>query len=207
MTNTKKLILFTRYPEAGKTKTRLIPALGEEGAAALQREMTEHSLRQVQPLLSQLSLQLDIQFAGGNEALMRDWLGTELQYTPQAAGDLGQRLQTAFSQAFAQGMQRVVIMGIDCPDLDANLIKQAFEKLATVDLVLGEAEDGGYYLIGLRRLIPALFTGIAWGTSSVLATTMEKAKAAGCAIATLPVLNDIDYPEDLVLWEKHKMGG
>ncbi|MDB9313000.1 TIGR04282 family arsenosugar biosynthesis glycosyltransferase [Spirulina sp. CS-785/01] len=198
---TTKLIIFTRYPEAGKTKTRLIPALGKDGAAQLQQEMTEHSLRQVTPLLTQPSLQVEIQFAGGNKGLMEDWLGANWCYTPQTEGDLGQKLETAFAQAFAQGIERVVIMGIDCPDLSADLLNQAFEQLKTVDLVLGEAEDGGYYLIGLRRMIPGLFTGVAWGTSTVFATTLEKAKTEGCDYATLPVLNDIDYPEDLPLWE------
>jgi uncharacterized protein len=197
----ERLIVFTRYPEAGKTKTRLIPVLGAEGAAQLQGQMTEHTLAQVQKCDRALSI--EIHFAGGTRQQMQEWLGMSWSYREQTQGDLGQRMVAAFARAFADGMERAVIIGIDCPDLNANLIGEAFEELRTCDLVLGRAADGGYYLIGLRQPIPELFQGIHWGTSQVLQQTVAIAERSGCAIAYLPLLHDVDYPADLATWEKY----
>lgn len=195
MTESSKetLIIFTRYPEAGKTKTRLISALGEEGAAQLQKKLTEHTLNEV----SQLPVNLRIYFAGGNQKLMSDWLGNRYQYYPQSSGDLGKRLLAALKESFSQQIERIVMIGIDCPDLSADLIDNAFQKLKENDLVLGKAEDGGYYLIGLDGFYPQLFQGIDWGTHVVLQQTVAVAETLGLSISYLPILNDIDTPEDL----------
>jgi hypothetical protein len=194
------LIVFTRYPEPGKTKTRLIPVLGAEGAATLQRKMTENQLAEVKELQAFYSLSVEVHFAGGNEQLMQNWLGSNLIYRRQSEGDIGCRMASAFQASFAAGMNGVVIIGIDCPDLNAQLIAQAFQALCQHDLVLGPAQDGGYYLIGLRRLIPELFTGISWSTAEVLQQTLSIAQKLELAVALLPLLSDIDRPEDLSIW-------
>jgi rSAM/selenodomain-associated transferase 1 len=106
-------------------------------------------------------------------------------------------MASAFEACFAAGRGRAVIIGVDCPDLNAQLILKAFEALEQHDLVLGPAEDGGYYLIGLNRLIGELFVGVSWGTSVVRQQTVEIAKKLDLAIAFLPLLNDIDNPQDL----------
>ncbi len=201
---TETLIVFTRYPEPGKTKTRMIPALGAEGAANLQRQLTEHTLKQVKKLQSIRSVSLEFHFAGGNQQLMKEWLGENLTYYPQQTGDLGERMHSAFAQAFAAGINRVVTIGIDCPDIDESLLNQAFELLKQKDLVLGSAEDGGYYLIGLSRLIPELFVGIDWGSDRVSRQTTNIAKKLGLEFDYLTTLNDIDRPEDLYIWEKYQ---
>ncbi|NEP43068.1 MAG: glycosyltransferase [Okeania sp. SIO2H7] len=191
------LIIFTRYPEAGKTKTRLIPALGAEGAADFQRRMTEETVTKVGQLVAVCPLSLEVRFAGGNLALMESWLGSDLSYKEQGSGDLGDRMKLAFQTAFNSGIKRAVIIGIDCPGLNVEILQQAFEKLEENDLVLGPAEDGGYYLIGLRRLIPELFRGINWGTDRVREQTVAIAQSLHLAISYLPQLPDIDRPEDL----------
>lgn len=196
------LIVFTRYPEPGKTKTRLIPVLGAEGAATLQRQMTEHTLAQVKELQSERLVSAIICFAGGNQQLMQNWLGTCFDYQPQGDGDLGRRMAIAFETTLEAGTQSVVIIGSDCPDLNAQLMMQAFQALEQHDLVLGPARDGGYYLIGLRRLIPELFTGISWSTTEVLQQTMNIAQKLELAVASLPLLSDVDRPEDLPLWKQ-----
>ena len=109
------LIIFTRYPEPGKTKTRLIPALGITGAANLQRQMTEHTLKQVNKFLKQSSISVEIRFAGGDSQLMQNWLGADIIYQPQGEGDLGQRMVRSLSYGFTSGAERVVIIGTDCP--------------------------------------------------------------------------------------------
>jgi uncharacterized protein len=200
------LIIFTRYPEPGKAKTRLIPALGAEGAAALHREMTEQTLTEVRHLQKLRSVAVEVRFTGGDLfespargcAQMQAWLGTDLSYSPQQSGDLGDRLSQAFQDAFDRGANSVITIGTDCPDLDASLLAIAFEKLQTHDLVLGAATDGGYYLIGLHHFIPELFFSIAWSTSVVFQQTMAIAQKLGCSIAELPLLSDIDRPEDLI---------
>ena len=196
----ERLIIFTRYPEPGKTKTRLIPVLGEEGAATLQRQMTEHKLAEVRKLQAFHPLSLEVHFAGGNEQLMQDWLGSNIIYRRQSEGDIGCRMASAFQASFGAGMNRVVLIGSDCPDLNAYLLAQAFQALEQHDLVLGPAQDGGYYLIGLHQLFPELFTGISWSTAEVLQQTQSIAKRLELAVAYLPLLSDIDRPEDLSVW-------
>lgn len=194
------LIVFTRYPNPGKTKTRLIPALGAQGAATLQRKMTEDTLAQVKQLQASYPVSVEVHFAGGNEQVMQAWLGASIIYQRQSEGDIGYRMASAFQASFEIGMTAVVIIGTDCPDLNAQLMAQAFQALRQYDLVLGPAQDGGYYLIGLRRLIPELFTGIRWSTAEVLQQTLDIAQGLELEVAYLPVLSDVDRPEDLSVW-------
>lgn len=190
MHGSEKLIIFTRFPVAGEAKTRLIPALGAEGAAALQREMTEHTVRQARKTRAEI----EIRFTGGSEQQMRDWLGDDLQYADQGGGDLGERMACAFQEHFDSGAQRVVIIGCDCPSNDWKNIQKSFQWLETNDCVIGPASDGGYYLIGLRRPMPELFQGLEWGTDTVFEQTL--ALAAGKP-HLLKRLHDVDRPEDL----------
>lgn len=199
----ERLIIFTRYPEAGKTKTRLIPALGADGAATLQRQMTEYTLDQVRQLQHQRPITLEVRFAGGDQTLMMRWLGSDLVYQLQGEGDLGTRMARSLSLAFQDNIDHAVIIGTDCPQLNADLMALAFEALHH-DLVLGPALDGGYYLLGLRYFIPELFIGINWGTAEVLQQTVDIAKKLNLSIAYLPQLADVDRPEDLFVWEQIK---
>lgn len=206
------LILFARYPEPGTAKTRLIPALGAEGAATLYRQMTEHTLSQVRRWVERQSggqmklstRQVEIRFAGGSEVKMQAWLGPNWRYVPQGTGDLGDRLVRSLQATWETGASRIVIIGTDCPELDARLLHQAFALLAHHDLVLGPAVDGGYYLIGVRQCWPELFQNIAWSTAAVLQQTLTIGQQLGLAIALLPTLSDVDYPEDLAVWQRVK---
>lgn len=191
----KHLIIFTRYPEPGKAKTRLIPVLGAQGAADLHRRMTEHTIAQARTTKSDCIV--SVYFTGGTVEQMQHWLGHDLQYHPQHSGDLGDRLIAAFQTAFAQGALSVITIGTDCPAMTSELLTTAFDRLNHHDLTIGAALDGGYYLIGLRRCIPELFRGIAWSTDVVFQQTLTIAKQLELSIFNLPVLNDIDRPEDL----------
>lgn len=195
------LLLFTRYPEPGRTKTRLIPRLGPAGAAALQRHMTEYVLAQVLDAAQHLPLAIEVHFAGDRRSPVRDWLGDRPSYYPQAEGDLGDRLIAAFSHSMALGRPGAIAIGSDCPALGAAHLSAALEALQRADMVIGPATDGGYYLIGLRQLDPALFREIAWGTDRVLAQTLAAATALGLTVELLTPLTDIDRPEDLPQWE------
>ena len=198
----ERLIVFTRYPEPGKAKTRLIPALGAEAAADLHRQMTEHTLAQVKPLQQSRPLMVEIWFAGGDRTRMQSWLGSDVTYQPQPDGDLGDRMVQAFQTAFDGGMKSAVIIGTDCPELTDALLTEAFQALQQTDLVLGPAADGGYYLIGLRRLVPDLFKTIAWSTDRVFQQTVDIANNLNLSLTTLPTLTDVDRPDDLPAWER-----
>jgi uncharacterized protein len=191
------LIIFTRYPEPGKAKTRLIPVLGAEGAANLHRQMTEYTISQVRKLQTDCFVSIQVYFTGSDRPSFQNWLGSDLIYHPQGKGDLGMRMSAAMKSAFSRGMDSAIIIGTDCPSLNSDLIAEAFQMLNQNDLVLGPATDGGYYLIGLRRLIPQLFLGINWGTSEVLQKTVKIANSLKLTVAYLTPLSDIDRPEDL----------
>lgn len=193
----EQIILFTRYPEPGRTKTRLIPALGEEQAAALQKRMTEEILTQVAAAARSRMATVQIHHEGGDEGRIQKWLGNEFSCVRQAEGDLGEKMHQAILGAFARDCKRVVVLGTDCPALTPALVSQALDALRHCDLVLGPARDGGYYCIGLSRDLPHLFTNMPWGTERVLAQTLSRARDHGITVHLLPVLNDIDRPEDL----------
>ncbi len=195
------LIIFSRYPEAGRSKTRLIPALGASGAARLHEEITRHTLRTATELVHDYPVQVEVHFAGGDEGLMRQVFGGDFYYRPQVAGDLGQKMQTAMEGALQERASGVIVIGTDCPDLTAPRLRQAFKALRTWELVLGPAYDGGYYLIGCRCVWPELFADIPWGTDQVLARTLAAARYVGLKPFLLETLPDVDRPEDLSIWE------
>jgi uncharacterized protein len=197
-----QLIVFTRYPEPGQAKTRLIPALGASGAATVHRQMTEHTLSQVRKLHSTQGISIAVHFDGNGYQQMQDWLGADLVYQSQPSGDLGLRMARSFDSAFQAGVARVAIIGTDCPGLDTELMGTAFDLLLTHDLVLGPAIDGGYYLIGLRYFVPELFVGISWSTDRVLIQTVAIAHKLNLSVGYLPILADVDRPEDLPVWEQ-----
>ena len=195
------VLLFTRYPEAGRCKTRLIPALGRDGATRLHQEMTHRVLAQLTQLAAIHPHLLEIHHDGGTEKQMRSWLGTGLHYRRQEDGDIGCRMQAAILRHLGR-VQRLLLIGSDCPDLTAAIMEEAFAALATHDLVLGPAFDGGYYLIGAGQGISTLichtlFRDIPWSTDAVYTTTKNRAEQHRLRCHTLTRLHDIDTPADL----------
>ena len=138
---------------------------------------------------------------------MRSWLGTDLHYRQQAAGDIGCRMQAAISGRMDQ-MERLLLIGSDCPDLSTDILEEAFMALTTHDLVLGPAFDGGYYLIGARRecssiICRTLFQDMPWGTDNVYPITKNRAEQHQLRCHTLTRLHDIDTPADLRYLDHH----
>jgi hypothetical protein len=193
----EKIIIFTRYPEPGKTKTRLIPVLGKEAAAALHKKMTEQTLKTIHELSEKRSFALEISYTGGGLEQMHQWLSNKLTCKPQTKGSLGNRLGNAFAAAFNDGHKYVAAIGCDCPDLTPAILSQALDGMHTHDVVLGPARDGGYYLIGMQRYLPELFKKINWGTEQVLEQTRTVIENLGISCKLLPTLADVDRPEDL----------
>lgn len=195
----QRVIVMARWPEAGKAKTRLIPALGPDGAANLHSCLVQHTLRTVRAFAEQTGCGIDVQFAGGSAAEMRRLFGEDLLFAPQQGESLGDRMNSAVEKAFADGCRRVVVIGTDCPQLQPSHLQQAFSSLSETDVTIGPALDGGYYLIGMRDHFPQVFDDIRWGNESVLQETLQRVKLIRKSKSLLPVLSDVDFPEDLVI--------
>lgn len=187
------LHLLARSPVPGKVKTRLIPVLGEEGACDLQRLLLERALQLPAEGFSQRFLWLDDSPDASLQALADelDWTLVE-----QPAGDLGERMRRIAVLGLADS-DAVVLIGNDCPALDAEYLNRACAALHRQSAVLGPAEDGGYVLLGLRRVDPLLFHGMPWGSDRVLAMTRERLQQLDWSHQLLPALWDVDRPEDL----------
>ena len=187
--------VFARAPVAGAAKTRLMPALGAQGAARLQRQLTLRVLRTAwQAALGPVTLWCAPDEQHRFFRALRRSTGVECRAQP--AGDLGARMLHAFRQHCARG--QLLLIGTDCPALAADHLRAAARALCEGDdAVFLPAEDGGYVLIGLRRPQPALFDGIAWGTGSVMEETRARLRAAGATWREPATLWDVDRPADL----------
>lgn len=193
------LILVTSYPLVGQSKTRFITTLGPEGAARLQRRLTEHTVAAARRW--QASGRARRVFIAGDGATLgefQSWLGEDLAYDQQSGGSLGARLAIASVRAFTRGADRVVMVCSDCPALDSVQLARAFFGLDHADCVVGPNLTGGYYLIGLVAPTPALFAGIPWGTGAVLSRTMATARREYLRVGLLPSLPVIGGPRDLI---------
>lgn len=184
-----RVVIFTRWPEPGQAKTRLIPAIGAERAAAVHRQLTEMTLAAVRAS----GLPFELRVTGASAVAFREWLG-DASVIDQGEGDLGERL------ARAGPPYPTLFIGADAPDLSADLLLDATAALTRNLAVLGPAEDGGYWLLGLDAAVPGAFERIDWSTEHVAAQTLDRLRAAGIEPAVLPTLADCDRPEDLARW-------
>ncbi len=188
------LIIFARAPVVGGVKTRLIPALGAEGACALHTacvlDVCERHARAAPP-----HREVVVWRAGEPDAPF--WAQLGLPQRDQAGPDLGVRMAAALAVELSRAT-RVVILGTDSPTLDPARVDDAFRALDRVDVVLGPAEDGGYYLLGARGGVPPVFHGPSWGGDRVLADTLDLLTAAGLRYERVEACFDVDRPADLV---------
>lgn len=191
-----RILIFAKAPEPGYAKTRLIPALGADGAADLQSRLLERMIREVSTAnLCPVELWCA---PNTNHPVFQDLAGGyALSLYSQIDGDLGERMCFAADEALCRsGM--VLLIGVDCPLMDADYLRHALDWLGgDDDAVLGPAEDGGYVLLGLKCSEPSLFQDIPWGSDEVLACTRTKLKALGMRWRELLVLWDLDRPGDL----------
>lgn len=200
-----RLVVFAKAPQAGLVKTRLMPALGAQGAADLARRMLQHTLQQALAA-TQAADQGPVELCmspGPDDAA---WAGVEIPATAlrtdQGDGDLGQRMARAVERVTASG-QSILLMGTDCPALSAARIAEAAQALAHHDAALVPVADGGYVLVGLHAPRPAIFADMAWSTPSVAAVTLQRMVMLGQRVWIGPTLHDIDEPADLVHVPRH----
>mgnify|MGYP003122078104 FL=1 len=180
--------LFAKYPRAGAVKTRLAPALGEDGAAELHRWLVERTLATVRAS----GLDHVLYASGAPLADFAQWLGDEVPLAEQGEGDLGARLARVPAPA--------ILLGADIPDLTADHLRAAAAALAEAPVAIGPAEDGGYYLLAFREPAAFLFEEMEWGVASVRAETERRLAERSIGWRSLPMLADCDRPEDLARW-------
>ena len=201
----KALILFIKYPEAGNVKTRLGAEVGFELAAELYRLFIQQTFELVQNCSAQ---KVFVAFEPADrEAEFSEFIPKQFAVFPQKGKNLGARMLNAFQYAFARGYKNVAILGSDSPTLPLKNIDEAFEKLSKSDLVLGPAEDGGYYLIGLTHAHPGLFDNIEWSSNSVMQATIERAEKLRLQYKLLSVWYDIDTKKTLMRAAEEEKNG
>lgn len=191
------LTIFAKAPIVGQVKTRLCPPLSPEEA----KELYQCFLLDTVARASRLpDVQVCLAFTPAeSEELLRAFLPGSLLYFPQRGNSLGEREANVFVDLLQRGFSRVVLIGGDIPTLPFFHLQEAFSRLTDprTDVVLGPSEDGGYYLIGARKLHPCLFEDIAWSTATVLVETLAQARRHGLNVAQVPVWYDVDSEVDL----------
>lgn len=188
---TQTLLIFIRNPQLGKVKTRLSHTVGDAEALRIYRILLEKTRTAALGVQAERWLFYS-DFIEKNDG----WPETFFSKKTQANGDLGERMEQAFRTAFEEGAKKVIIIGSDCPQLTGEMLQIAFDKLDKADFVLGPVPDGGYYLLGMKKLESSVFREIQWSTEMVRARTLEKIQAAGMSCALLPALSDVDTEED-----------
>jgi rSAM/selenodomain-associated transferase 1 len=191
-----RLVVFAKAPQAGVAKTRLIPALGAQGAANLARLMLFHTLQQALAAGAQ-AVELCMSPTPSDPAWQGVMLPQSVECSEQGEGDLGERMGRAMDRALARKQGPVLLIGSDCPALSAAHIAEASRQLEQHDAVLIPVADGGYVLIGLRAPSPDLFTRMTWSTAAVAGETLRRMGIAGLHVWQGSVLHDIDEPADL----------
>ena len=188
------LLIFVKYPEPGRVKTRLAEDLGHEKAAEIYASMAESVIHNLSKSKNYKTL---IFFdPPDRKREMENWLGKRYQLLAQEVNSLGERMLNAFDKTFSLGADKAVIIGTDCLEITEEIISRAFQSLDEMDVVLGPAEDGGYYLLGMKESIPEIFDDITWSTSQVLGQTINKIKTMGLKFSLLKTLRDIDTISD-----------
>lgn len=196
MNQERCLVIFVKYPEEGKVKSRLVPGLGDCRAADLYRCFIEDLLERVSSGYDGFLIAFD---PPDKEEDCAALFGKDFSYMPQAGADLGERMYNTFVSCFAKGFRSAVIIGSDSPDISRRIIEEAFQSLQSHDAVIGPAYDGGYYLIGFSgdSLSVRFFENMAWSTDSVYAETVRRFDKAGVSFYVLPGWRDIDTADDV----------
>ncbi len=192
------LIIFAKTPDINSVKTRLKPYLSDNERLSLHKALLENTMK-VAINLKNIKVTIFYTPEGGEDYFKRFKLPVFLQ----KGKDLGERMYNAMKQMISRGNKKVVVIGSDIPDISNKIILEAFNRLNTSDTVIGPAEDGGYYLIGMKKPDKKIFSGIDWSTKKVLNQTLKKAKYIKLKVSLVQTLRDIDRPEDLDLL-KHK---
>lgn len=194
------LIIFIKNPRRGYVKTRLARTLGADVAL----QIYHYLLCQTRHAASAVKVRRLLFYSDVVEPADA-WPETDFEKRVQSSGDLGLRMEQAFREAFAEGAQKVGIIGSDCPALTGAVLETAFQQLEHSDFVIGPTPDGGYYFLGMRVFEPGVFQDIAWSTEAVLSQTVAQIQKLGKKVSMLPVLSDIDTETDWIAYKKQEL--
>jgi len=184
------IIIFTRNPELGKVKTRLAKTIGDESALNIYKFLLKHTEKTIRSINSDKVVYYSVKIRNNDI-----WDNSIYQKHLQKGNDLGLRMFNAFKIAFSNNYQKVIIVGSDLFDLESKHIDEAFQRLENNDAVIGPAKDGGYYLIGLKKLHTQVFKNKVWGTETVRKNTLQDLQNE--SVFLLEELNDIDTYDDM----------
>ena len=188
----KAIILFVRNPVLGEVKTRLAATLGKENALEIYKKLLDHTHSITK------NLECDKYVFYADRINQEDvWENEVFQKRIQEGQNLGARMNSAFHSLFSGGYKEVLIIGSDCYELTQGHLEEAFELLSEVDVILGPASDGGYYILGMKEPAPELFTDMAWSTAGVFAETVKRLQKLSRRYLLLPLRNDVDEERDL----------
>ncbi len=199
--STSAIILFIRNPELGKVKTRLAKTIGEENALLVYKALLAHTLA----ITKELPFDKYVYYA--DQITENDsWDPTVFQKKVQTGNDLGEKMTNACKELFGLGYQKILLIGSDCYELETGIIMNAMKSLDMSEVVIGPAQDGGYYLIGMRAPFKNVFENISWSTEMVYAQTISLSAENKYNIAVLPLLRDVDTETDLTVELKRESG-
>jgi rSAM/selenodomain-associated transferase 1 len=187
------LIIFVRNLERGKVKKRLAKSIGDDKSLLVYKYLLEHTKNVA------ISCEYHLFVFYSNYIHIADVFDDHVfAKHVQEGNDLGEKMMSAFKKVFDLGHKNICLIGSDCNELEAEILHEAFANLQTSDTVIGPSVDGGYYLIGMNKLFPEIFTNKDWGTSSVLDDTLETINSLKLTCLQLKELNDIDTVDDLL---------
>lgn len=186
------LIIFYRNPQLGNVKTRLAATVGDAKALAIYLKLASHT----RAIASELDCDRVVYYSDYVDT-EDAWSNTDYAKRQQIGSNLGDRMKNAFEWAFSKGYQRVCIIGTDCFELNHSILSKAFNTLTYCDAVLGPARDGGYYLLGMTKLVIEVFENKIWSSSSVCSDTASDFKKLQIEFEELVTLTDVDEERDL----------
>lgn len=193
----KAVLIFVKNIIEGRVKTRLAATLGNEAAMNIYRQLLQHA----HDVIKNIDAAKIVSYS---DVIEEDrWNNDEFKKELQQGIDLGKRMENAFIHAFETGYDSVIIIGTDCPEINKNILETAFKELNDFDIVIGPATDGGYYLLGMKKLHSFLFKNMKWSTSTVFKDTIERCNAGQLSYFLLPELSDIDEEKDLIHFKNY----
>lgn len=183
------LIIFARKPVLGKVKTRLAATIGDIKALEIYKQLLNHT----RTVAAKANCEVFVFLTENDEEAF--WKGFNCQL--QNGENLGDRMEHAFTFVLNEGYRQCIIIGSDCPGITVEIVDSAFENLHSKEIIIGAAEDGGYYLLGLKKMYSSLFRNKNWSTKSVFSDTLLDIKKLGLSYHTMPVLKDVDEEKDI----------
>jgi rSAM/selenodomain-associated transferase 1 len=194
------VIIFARLPVEGKVKTRLASTLGDEFALKFYKACSQHIFNECRKIAKkETSIYITFPAEDDNKHMI-EWAGNDFRFFPQHGKDIGIKMQSAFKMVFSEGIKKAILIGTDIPDISSEVLLQALKALDNNEVVIGPAKDGGFYLVGMKRLYESLFERNDWGTNKVFTGTLNQLRINNINYELTPEFYDIDTEENLKCW-------